>query len=46
MEGPAPTIQYFIAAYGVIFFGLASYLVSLALRWKKMKEYTNLLRNK
>ena len=32
------TFGYFVAGYVVIFTGLAGYIISLALRWKKMKQ--------
>ena len=34
----AQTFSYFVAGYVVILTGLTGYILSLALRWKKLKE--------
>ena len=38
MEGPANTLSYFIAGYGVILTVLAAYLVSLVVRFRNLKQ--------
>lgn len=38
MEGPANTVNYFVAGYGVIFVVLAFYLGSLIVRWRNLKQ--------
>ncbi len=46
MDAPAQTIQYFLAGYLVIFLGLSGYIISLAVRWKKLKTNKKLLTGK
>lgn len=36
MEDPANTWNYFYAGYGVIFFIMGIYLVSLIVRWRSL----------
>lgn len=43
MEGPANTLSYFIAGYGVIFGVLAFYIGSLIVRWRNLKQDETLL---
>ena len=43
MDQPAQTVGYMIAGYTVIFSALFGYLISLAVRWKKLKEQKELL---
>jgi len=38
MEGPANTVNYFIAGYVVIFGIMAAYVISLAVRWNNLKQ--------
>jgi hypothetical protein len=38
MEGPANTVNYFVAGYSVIFVVLAFYLISLIVRWRNLKQ--------
>ncbi|MCC6147740.1 MAG: hypothetical protein IT308_09255 [Anaerolineaceae bacterium] len=38
MEGPANTLNYFIAGYVVIFGIMAGYVTSLAVRWNNLKQ--------
>ena len=38
MEGPANTVNYFIAGYVVIFGIMAAYLVSMFVRWNNLKQ--------
>jgi hypothetical protein len=37
-EGPANTINYFIAGYAVFFTVMILYLASLLLRWRNLKK--------
>ena len=37
MDGPANTINYMIAGYVVILGTLLTYIISLFLRWRKLK---------
>jgi len=41
----AQTFGYFLAGYFVIFTGLAGYLISLALRWKKLSSEKDNIQN-
>jgi hypothetical protein len=38
MDTPADTWMYFIAGYAVILSSLAVYVISLVIRWKRLKE--------
>jgi len=38
MEGPANTLNYFIAGYVVIFGIMAAYVISLVVRWNNLKQ--------
>ncbi len=38
MEGPANTVNYFVAGYSVIFGVLGFYLISLFVRWRNLKQ--------
>ena len=38
MEGPANTVNYFIAGYVVVFGIMAAYVISLAVRWNNLKQ--------
>jgi hypothetical protein len=44
MNTPIDTWNYFIAGYAVILCTLAGYMLSLALRWKKLKNEENRLK--
>lgn len=44
MDGPANTIVYFIAGYGIIFSVLIVYLVSLVVRWRNLRQDEETLR--
>lgn len=37
MDAPAQTVGYMIAGYAVIFTALALYILSLYLRWNRLK---------
>jgi len=43
MEGPANTVNYFVAGYGVIFGVLGFYLISLIVRWRNLKQDETML---
>lgn len=43
MEGPADTLNYMLAGYGVIFGTMILYIVSLFIRWRNLKQDENLL---
>ena len=43
MEGPADTLNYMIAGYGVIFGVMFIYLASLVLRWRNLRQDEELL---
>jgi len=43
MEGPADTVIYMIAGYGVIFTILIAYLVSLVVRWRNLRQDQEIL---
>ncbi|HEY4693028.1 MAG TPA: hypothetical protein VIH16_06290 [Bellilinea sp.] len=43
MEGPANTVNYFVAGYAVIFGVLGFYLVSLIVRWRNLKQDESML---
>ena len=45
MDGPADTLNYMIAGYAVIFGFLALYLVSIAVRWRKLRSDEEMLEN-
>lgn len=38
MEGPANTLSYFIAGYGVIFVVMVVYLASLVVRFRNLHQ--------
>jgi len=38
MDGPANTVSYFVAGYGVIFGILGIYLASLISRWRNLSR--------
>lgn len=44
MNAPANTLTYFIAGYTVIFGAILVYLVSIAVRMKKLKQDETMLR--
>ena len=44
MDGPANTMVYMIAGYGVIFTVLLVYLISLFVRWRNLRQEEEILR--
>lgn len=44
MDGPANTMVYMIAGYGVIFAVLLIYLISLVVRWRNLRQEEEILR--
>lgn len=43
MEGPADTLNYMIAGYGIIFGIMGIYLASLIIRWRNLRQDEDLL---
>jgi hypothetical protein len=43
VDAPAPTLNYMIAGYLVIFGVMAGYLTSLVLRWRKARQELELM---
>ncbi|MBE0699470.1 MAG: hypothetical protein IH586_21310 [Anaerolineaceae bacterium] len=43
MEGPANTLNYMLAGYGVIFGIMFIYLASLFIRWRNLKQDEEIL---
>lgn len=43
MEGPADTLSYMIAGYGVIFGIMLVYLASLVIRWRNLRQDEEML---
>lgn len=43
MDTPAQTLNYFIAGYAVIFGVLLIYLVSLVVRWNRLRQDEKML---
>lgn len=43
MDQPANTVNYFIAGYIVIFGAMLTYLVSLIVRWRNLRQDESLL---
>jgi len=46
MDAPAQTLNYMIAGYLVIFGAVITYVISLVVRWKKLKEEKKYLEEK
>ncbi len=46
MDAPAQTVNYMIAGYVVIFGAVIGYVISLAVRWKKLSEEKKYLEEK
>jgi CcmD family protein len=46
MDQPAQTTVYMIAGYVIIFGALTGYIISLAVRWKKLKAEKKYLENR
>ncbi len=38
MEGPAQTLNYMIAGYAVIFGVMGGYVISLIVRWQRLRK--------
>jgi hypothetical protein len=43
VEGPAQTLNYMLAGYGVIFGIMFLYLASLVIRWRNLKQEEEIL---
>ena len=43
MVGPADTLDYMVAGYGVIFGIMFIYLVSLVVRWRNLRQDQEML---
>ena len=43
VEGPAQTLNYMLAGYGVIFGIMVIYLASLVVRWRNLKQEEEIL---
>jgi len=43
MDGPADTLNYMIAGYGVIIGIMIIYLASLVIRWRNLRQDEDLL---
>jgi hypothetical protein len=43
MEGPANTLSYMLAGYGVIFGVMLVYIASLVIRWRNLRQDADLL---
>lgn len=43
MEGPANTLNYMLAGYGVIFGIMFVYLASLVIRWRNLRQDEQIL---
>ena len=43
MEGPANTLSYMLAGYGVIFGVMLAYLGSLVIRWRNLRQDEEML---
>ena len=44
MDGPADTLNYFLAGYAVIFGLMLVYIASLVVRWNSLKKDEELLK--
>jgi hypothetical protein len=45
MDGPADTLNYMIAGYAVIYGTLVIYVVSLVVRWQKLRADKAMLKD-
>ncbi len=43
VQGPAQTLNYMLAGYGVIFGIMLIYLASLVIRWRNLKQEEEIL---